>query len=236
LLEFIASFAVAPGQTTGYSCDEGLEVVVVVERVVEELLQQADRLQLGVMMEASSLRCPHNMVCEFSLPMPQRVLAHQRQVLATVPIVVDEGWDVGPIRVYGTLLGQEIPCNVVLGNPDVVMSSQVDLVDGSIFLGPFSELDPVELFWYFMDRTDYREAQEEISATWCITHVDEWYLTYWPWEGLETCWYLWYLVGSLSPLIQEYHERDESNSYEDDGHLGRITSSVWKRRLTDELD
>lgn len=47
----------------------------------------------------------------------------------------------GTIRVDGSLLGKQVPGDGIGGDPNVVATSQVTLVDRAIFLSPLGELD-----------------------------------------------------------------------------------------------
>jgi hypothetical protein len=64
-------------------------------------------------------------------------------------------WTIG---VDGSLLREEITGNFIARDPDMVMASEVDLVNGTVLLSPVGELDPVELFGNFCDRSDDGET------------------------------------------------------------------------------
>jgi hypothetical protein len=58
------------------------------------------------------------------------------------------------IRVDGTLLCEEITGDLVRRDPNVIATSQIDLVDGTILLAPVCKLDEAILLWYVGDRSD----------------------------------------------------------------------------------
>lgn len=57
-----------------------------------------------------------------------------------------ECWNKWTVGIDGASLRKEVVGDLVARDPNVVLASEVDLVDGSMFVGPFCELHPAALF------------------------------------------------------------------------------------------
>ena len=76
------------------------------------------------------------------------ISAKQWEVLRARSVIVDQCGDVRSVRVDGRLLRKQVVGNLFRRYPDVVGSSQVALVDGTILLAPVRKLDEPILLWY----------------------------------------------------------------------------------------
>ena len=61
------------------------------------------------------------------------------------------------IRVYGSLLGEQVSRNVVSRDPDMVGAGQVHLIYRAMLFMPVGKLDPAKLLRYFQYSSQDRE-------------------------------------------------------------------------------
>lgn len=69
-------------------------------------------------------------------------MAHQRQVLSTRSVIVDQSGDMGPIRIDGTSFSKKLLCNMFIRYPDMVLASDGTLVYSTILECPIVEGHP----------------------------------------------------------------------------------------------
>lgn len=68
--------------------------------------------------------------------------------MTAVTVVGLQRWNERTLGVVGSALAEDFLGNTVSRNPDMVMAGKVDLIDRTILLAPFVELEETVLVWY----------------------------------------------------------------------------------------
>lgn len=69
--------------------------------------------------------------------------------MTAVAVVISKRWDEWPFRVVLCSFAQNVLCNSVAGDPNMVLAGKVDLINWSIFLSPLMELQETILIRNF---------------------------------------------------------------------------------------
>lgn len=78
--------------------------------------------------------------------------------MAAVTIVGLERWNEWTFRIVSGTLAEKILGNTISRDPDMVLPSEVRLVDGTILLPPFVELEKTVFVWHVWYAADDWEA------------------------------------------------------------------------------
>ena len=78
--------------------------------------------------------------------------------MTAITIVGLKRWNEWKFGVVGCTLAKEFLGNTISRDPNVVLTSEIGLVDGTILLSPFVELEKTVLIWHVWYTADNWEA------------------------------------------------------------------------------
>lgn len=78
--------------------------------------------------------------------------------MSTITVIGLKRWNEWTFRIVGGTLAEKVLGNTISRDPNMVLASEVGLVDGTILLSPLVEFEKTILVWHVWYAANDREA------------------------------------------------------------------------------